>query len=85
MMMIKQEIQRQSSKIMFHLNHAYKKSITHLQAVQKILILLCQCKCVRIQSQLFYEITKFNTDKVNDSAIENNPAGNKTKNDKNNK
>ena len=30
-------------KNMLRLDHGYQKSITHLQTMQKILILLCQC------------------------------------------
>ena len=36
-------------------------------------------------SMSLQNLLNYYTDKVNDSAIENSPAGNKTKNDKNNK
>ena len=39
--------------------------------MQKVLILLCQCKSVRIYWQLFYNIWNFYRDKVNDFANEN--------------
>ena len=43
-MMIKKEIKNYPLRTMYHLDHAYQNSITHLKVIQKILILLLQCK-----------------------------------------
>ena len=58
---------------MFRLDHAYQKSIPHLQTVQTILIWLCPCiTCQSIAGSLWNQYR----DEVNNDAIENNDIGN---------
>ena len=64
---------------MHRLDHAYQKSITHLLAMQKILILLCQCViCQNIVTIILASGSLWNCyrDEINDSGNESNDADN---------
>ena len=70
---------------MLHLDHTYQKSITQLQAMQKILIFLYQCIfCQNIMTS--GGLWNYQRDEVNDDANESNAASNnRISNKKNNK
>ena len=84
MMIIKKEIKYYHLRMMLYLDHVYQKSITHLQTMEKISILLCQYViCQNIvtiivwHQELFWNYYR---DEINDDTNKNNAAKNRINN-----
>ena len=76
-MMVTKEIKNQPIRMVFHLCHAYQKSVTHLHLMQNILMPMYNLlEYSDNYSMTSGSVLNYYRDELNDDVNESNPAGN---------